>query len=188
RKRRTKLVSIIALMILWIIMGVWHGSGVKFFVMGVYYGVIFIITMLLSPVAERFDKQYPKRVASPLYKFWQQVRTVLLLWLAPVIFSVQDLKQLGRLIEKVFTSFRFGSLFDGTLLKFDLDGLQLILLAIGFLSLLAVSVIEYNKKETFSDLMRKQRWYVRILVWWFVIILILLSLNIANTEFIYAQF
>ena len=188
RKRRTKLVSVIALMILWIIMGIWHGSGVKFFVMGVYYGVIFIITMLLAPVAERFDKKHPKLVASPLYKFWQQMRTVLLLWLAPVIFSVQDLGQLKSLVGKVFTSFRFGTLFDGTLLKFDLSGLQLILLAIGFLSLLAVSIIEYNKKETFSDLMQKQKWFVRILVWWYVIILILLSLSIANTEFIYAQF
>ena len=169
-------------------MGVWHGSGVKFLIMGVYYGVIFIVTMLLAPIAERFDKNHPKLVSSPLYKFWQQVRTVLLLWLAPVIFSVQDLGQLGGLVGKVFTSFHFGSLFDGTLLKFDLDGLQLILLAIGFLSLLAVSIIEYNKKETFSDLMRKQKWYVRILIWWVMIILILLSLNIANTEFIYAQF
>ena len=160
----------------------------KFFVMGVYYGVIFIITMLLSPVAERFDKKHPKLVASPLYKFWQQVRTVLLLWLAPVIFSVQDLGQLKTLVGKVFTNFRFGTLFDGTLLKFDLSALQLILLAVGFLSLLAVSVIEYNKKETFSDIVRKQKWFVRILIWWYVIILILLSLSIANTEFIYAQF
>ena len=188
KKRRTKLVSIVALMILWIIMGIWHGSGMKFFIMGVYYGVVFIITMLLAPIAERFDKKHPKLVASPLYKFWQQVRTVLLLWLAPILFSVKDLSQLKTLVSKVFTGFRFGTLFDGTLLKFDLDALQLILLAVGFLSLLVVSVIEYNKKETISELVRGQKWFVQILAWWYVIILILLSLNIANTEFIYAQF
>ena len=32
-------------------------------------------------------------------------------------------------------------------LKFDLDGLQLVLLLIGFFTLLIVSVIEYNTKK-----------------------------------------
>ena len=188
RKRRTKLISCIALMILWIIMGVWHGSGWKFFLMGVYYGVIFIVTMLLEPVAASFGKKHPKAVASPLYKFWQQVRTTLLLWLAPLLFSVNDLAQLGELTGKVFRKFAFVSLFDGTILKFDLDGLQLILLLIGFFTLLIVSVIEYNTKKKICGLVLKQHFVIRLLIYWFVIVMILLSLNISNTEFIYAQF
>ena len=188
RKRRTKLVSYIALMILWIVMGVWHGSGWKFFLMGVYYGVIFIITMLLEPAAKRFAEKHPKTMASPLYKFWQQVRTTLLLWLAPVLISVKDLPQLFGLLGTVFQKFAFGSLFDGTILKFELDGLQLVLLLVGFLTLLITSVIEYNTKRKICELVLERHFIIRLLVYWFVIIMILLSLNISNTEFIYAQF
>ena len=188
RKRRTKLVSCIALMILWIIMGVWHGSGWKFFLMGVYYGVIFIITMLLEPAAVKFGEKHPKTIASPLYKFWQQVRTTLLLWLAPLLFSVKDLGQLGSLLRVVFRKFAFTSLFDGTILKFDLNALQLILLAVGFFTLLITSIIEYNTKKKICGLVLEQRFIIRLLIYWFVIIMILLSLNISNTEFIYAQF
>ena len=188
RKRRTRLVSCIALMILWIIMGVWHGSSWMFFLMGVYYGVIFIVTMLLEPVAAKFQEKHPKVAASPLYKFWQQVRTTLLLWLAPILFSVKNLAQLGELVSKVFRRFAFGSLFDGTILKFELDGLQLVLLLIGFFTLLIVSVIEYNTKKKICGLVLQRHFVIRLLIYWFVIIMILLSLNISNTEFIYAQF
>lgn len=188
RKRRTKIVSYIALMILWIVMGIWHGSGWKFFLMGVYYGIIFIITMMLEPVSKRFAEKHPKTIASPVYKFWQQVRTTLLLWLAPILISVKDLPQLAGLIRMIFQKFAFVSLFDGTILKFDLDGLQLLLLLIGFLTLLITSVIEYNTKKKICDLVLQQHFAIRLLLYWFVIIMILLSLNISNTEFIYAQF
>ena len=188
RKRRTKLVSCIALMILWIVMGVWHGTTVVFLIVGLYYGVIFVAATLLKPVSERFGKEHPKLVASPLYKFWQQARTTLYLWPAPILFSVSGLPQLAGLLQTVFTKFKFESLFDGTLLKFDLDALQIVLLFAGFLTLLIVSVIEYNKKKHICVLVMQQKFFVRVLIYWFVIVMILLSLNIANTEFIYAQF
>ncbi len=188
RKRRTKIASWVGLMVLWIVMGVWHGSGMMFFLMGVYYGIIFIITDMLEPVAVSFGKKHPKVVAHWLYKFWQQVRTTLLLWLAPILFSVKSFGQLGELVKKVFTKFQFLSLFDGTILKFDLDGVSLVMLLIGFLTMIVVSTIEYNRKERISSLVMKQKLPIRILIYWFVILMILLSLNVSNTEFIYAQF
>ena len=101
---------------------------------------------------------------------------------------MKDLAQLGELTGKVFQKFDFVSLFDGTILKFDLDGLQLVLLLIGFFTLLIVSVIEYNTKKKICGLVLKQHFVIRLLIYWFVIVMILLSLNISNTEFIYAQF
>ncbi|MBQ1286019.1 MAG: hypothetical protein IIY19_06205 [Lachnospiraceae bacterium] len=54
--------------------------------------------------------------------------------------------------------------------------------------MLIVSVIEYNTKKKICGLVLKQHFVIRLLIYWFVIVMILLSLNISNTEFIYAQF
>ena len=49
-----------------------------------------------------------------------------------------------------------------------------------------IELVGYVKK--ICGLVLKQHFVIRLLIYWFVIVMILLSLNISNTEFIYAQF
>lgn len=188
RKKRALLVSNVSLFILWIVMGIWHGAGLKFWIIGLYFAVLFLITVSLGPAAKTFAQKHPKTVESPVYKLWQQLRTFLFIWFATVLISVTDLKQFASLMGTVFNRFKAASLFSATMGKFDFSWLQWILLLIGLVTMLIVSIIEYRTKEKICDLVMRQNFTVRILIYWFVLILILLSLNISNTEFIYAQF
>ena len=54
--------------------------------------------------------------------------------------------------------------------------------------MLIISNIEVRKEAKITDLVLAQKLPVRILIYWFALIMILLSLSIQNTEFIYAQF
>ena len=110
----------------------------------------------------------------------------MLLW--PVFLCVQSFAQLGNYANRIFTDFRIEKLFDGGLLKFDLDTLQWILLIIGALTIAVVSAIEEKSGKQLPELLQKQKFPVRLLLYWFVILMILLSLKIQNTEFIYAQY
>ena len=186
KKSRIRLVSCFAFFVLWLIMGIWHGPGIMFVFMGLQYAVTFIITYLLEPVSKRFVKAHPKLETNGLWRFWQKIRTIFLLW--PVFLNVSSPKQLGDFASRIFTKFGAGKLFDGGLWKFDLDAMQWILLLIGFITMLIVSNIEEKKKEPLSDLILRQKLPVRILIYWFAVIMILLSLSIQNTEFIYAQY
>ena len=183
---RIKLVSSIAFFILWMVMGIWHGTGIMFVFMGLQYAIVFIATYLLEPVSKKFAKNHPKLEANRLWKFWQQLRTIFLLW--PIFLNVSSPKALGNFVTRIFTSFHAEKLFDGGLLKFDLSALQWILLLIGFLTILIVSNIEERKGEHIFEIVLRQKLWIRILIYWFVVIMILLSLSVQNTEFIYAQY
>ena len=157
-----------------------------FVFMGLQYAAAFIVTYLLEPVSRKFAKEHPKLEENPFWRFFQKVRTIFLLW--PVFLHVASPAQLGSFVSRIFTKFHAEKLFDGGLFKFDLDGLLWVLLLIGFVTLLIVSNIEEKKKESISEIVLRQKLPVRILIYWFVVIMILLSLSIQNTEFIYAQY
>lgn len=186
KKGRIKAVSCVAFFILWMVMGIWHGAGIMYVLMGLQYAVVFIATYLLEPVSKRFVKKHPKLEANGLWIFWQNVRTLLLLW--PIFLNVSSPARLGNFITRIFTRFQVGKLFDGGLLKFELSALQWVILLIGFLTVIIVSNVEERKKEGVAQLILRQKLPVRIIIYWFAILMILLSLSIQNTEFIYAQF
>ncbi len=188
KKARTKLISCVAMFILWTFMGLWHGTGWKFLILGIYCAAVFVITFLLEPVSKSFGNAHPKLVANPLWKFWGQLRTFLLMWFAFIMIGISSLSKFGNYVARIFTDFRIQKVFDGGLLKYDLGLPQWILLLIGLASMLIVSIIEYNKKESIVKIIARQKLPIRILVYWFLIVMILFSLSVQNTEFIYAQF
>lgn len=188
KKTRTKILSCVAMLVLWIFMGLWHGTGWKFLILGLYCAIIFIITFLLEPVSKKFGIAHPKLVAHPLWKFWGQLRTFFLMWFAFVMIGIENLSLFGNYVGRIFTDFRIQKLFDGGLTKYDLSTPQWILLVIGLLSMLVVSIIEYKKKESIIRIISRQKLPIRILIYWFIIVMIMFSLSVQNTEFVYAQF
>lgn len=186
KKGRIRLVACVSFFVLWMVMGIWHGPGIMFVFMGLQYAAAFIITYLLEPVSKRFAKNHPKLEQNGLWIFWQNVRTILLLW--PVFLNVSSPAMMGSFVNRIFTRFQAEKLFDGSLFRFDLNPLQWILLLIGFAVMVIVSNIEERKDAQISDLVLKQKLPVRIAIYWFAVIMIMLSFSIQNTEFIYAQY
>lgn len=186
KKARIKAVSCFAFFILWMLMGIWHGPGLMFVFMGLQYAAAFIVTYLLEPVSSRFAKAHPKLEVNFFWRFWQKIRTIFLLW--PVFLNVSSLSQLKSFTGRIFHSFHAERLFNGGLLRFDLSAFQWILLLMGFGVMILVSNLEERNNAQISELILKQKLPVRILVYWFAVCMILLSLSIQNTEFIYAQY
>lgn len=186
KKSRIRLVSCIASFILWMAMAVWHGPQIGFLFLGLQYAAVFIITYLLTPVSKRFAAAHPKLEEKGLWKFWQRVRTLFLIW--PYFLIVSTPSELFGLVRRIVTKFQPEKLFNGGLFRFDLDAAQWILLFLGFLTILFVSYLEEHRGKSIFDILSEQKLPVRILVYWYVLIMILLSLSIQNTEFIYAKF
>lgn len=186
KKSRIRIVSCVSFFLLWMCMAVWHGPQIGFVFLGVQYAIVFIVTFLLGPVSKRFAAKHPKLEANGFWKFFQRVRTVALIW--PVFLFAPTMEELHSSLRQIVTKFQPEKLFQGGLFRFDLDPVQWILLLIGFLTILIVSNIEVRKDAKIIDLVLAQKLPVRILIYWFALIMILLSLSIQNTEFIYAQY
>ncbi len=186
KKLRKRIVASIAFFILFFIMGIWHGAGVMYALLGLQYAVLFVVTFLLSPVSRKFAQAHPALEKDVLWRSWQKVRTALLIW--PVLLCADTPRKFSEFTSKIFTGFHIEKLFDGGLFRFDLNVLQWILMLAGFITMIVISKIEDRKEKGIADIVAEQRFGVRILIYWYVIIMIILSLSIKNTEFIYAQY
>ena len=104
--------TVIALFILWILIGFWHGSTWGFVIYGIYHGSIIIISTLLSFAYEKLYKKFPRLVKSKIYGAFQILRTFCLVLIGYFLFC---LGEITPAIHMFMNSF-----------KTNLDGLKII--------------------------------------------------------------
>ena len=79
------------ILVVWILTGLWHGASYNFMLWGLYYGVILII-----------EKIFLKKYIDRLPAFIQHIYTLLIIITGWVIFSFEDMGQLGRYLKTMF--------------------------------------------------------------------------------------
>lgn len=79
------------ILVVWILTGLWHGASYNFMLWGLYYGVILIL-----------EKIFLKKYIDRLPAFIQHIYTLLIVITGWVIFSFEDMGQLGRYLKTMF--------------------------------------------------------------------------------------
>lgn len=79
------------ILVVWILTGLWHGASYNFMLWGLYYGVILIL-----------EKIFLKKYIDRLPAFIQHIYTLLIIITGWVIFSFEDMGQLGRYLKTMF--------------------------------------------------------------------------------------
>lgn len=133
------LMTIIPLAVVWILTGVWHGTGLSYVIWGVYWGVIIIISTVFEKEIKRVNEKLGINTASFSWKLFQMIRTFLLFCIGRIITVPNNLKATGEIIKRIFTKFEIWTLLDGSLYKLGLDkvNFQLALVAIVLLWLIS---------------------------------------------------
>lgn len=88
------------ILVVWILTGLWHGASYNFMLWGLYYGVILIL-----------EKIFLKKYIDRLPAFIQHIYTLLIIITGWVIFSFEDMGQLGRYLKTMF-SVTGGKIYD----------------------------------------------------------------------------
>ena len=76
----------IALLIVWVLLGFWHGPSWGYVLYGVYYGLIITISTLISPLVRKFHGKHPRLKTNKLFITFQIGRTLLLVAIGSFIF------------------------------------------------------------------------------------------------------
>ena len=82
----------VASLIVFLIVGVWHGAGARFILYGLWNGGIIMLSILLKPVFMWFNRILHIPVESPEHKLFQIVRTFILVCVG----NITDLARGGR--------------------------------------------------------------------------------------------
>jgi D-alanyl-lipoteichoic acid acyltransferase DltB (MBOAT superfamily) len=168
---------VIALLITFMISGIWHGASMTFIVWGLMQGLFLSIEALFKNRRVKFEKRN-NLANKPFYIFIGIFLTFILFAASQVFGRASSLHDAFLVYKRIFTT--SGALFIGnpSVFIFSICGLALLLIKDFTDEFLPARYLMFESKF----------WYVRLLAYCSIIILILLIGVFDGGQFIYFQF
>jgi len=134
---------ITALFAAWMVTGLWHGIGFKYFVYGMYYFLLSAAGILLETPAARFCAAVKLNRDTPFWYGIQRIRTFGFVLIGMILFRVNRLSDYPVILVRICTDLHIKDLFRaGTLLNAGLDRGDWLVLAAGFAVLAAAGHLQ----------------------------------------------
>jgi D-alanyl-lipoteichoic acid acyltransferase DltB (MBOAT superfamily) len=195
KKRGKKIPAYLAMLILWLCIGLWHGGSWKYVIgQGLYFCIIIVGSQILEPVYRKIKKALHINEGSTIWHGFQMVRTFVLFSIGQIAFRAESLSQ---------TFYMYKRMFHGTNLMTALIELKIGLSSqygdkIAFIeAFIAVTIIGglqivddcmVDKGKLTQELITKRNTVTRWILY-FILIFIVLSFQVMqDVEFIYFQF
>ena len=181
-----------ASLIVFLIVGIWHGANYKYVAFGVWNGGIIMLSILMQPLFDAVTDKLHINRNNFFFRLFQMVRTFLVV-LVGYVFDVAPSFQQGMMtIGRFFTDqdFERGS---QEIFKLGINWKDYILLAVCVVVIWAVSMIqEKHSDTTIREMLDKKpfilRWLVFFLLIMAVIIFGIYGSGYAASDFVYMQF
>lgn len=179
----------IANLLVFFIVGVWHGAAWKFIVYGLYNGMIIAASNLFAPLYMEAAKKLHLPLKSRFWMIVQILRTFLLVNISWYFDMADSLEAAFIMMRNTARNLSFSTLTDGSLLKLGLDRKDYAVLALSCGVLFVVSFLQESHVEIRKSLAEKP-----LILRWTAYLLLLFSIpllgqiNLTGGGFIYAQF
>lgn len=178
----------LANLLIFFIVGIWHGAAWKFVAYGLYNGIIIAFSNLMEPVYKWcLAKLHINGEARP-WKLFQMIRTIILINIGWYFDMATDFKAAIIMLKNTFVGLSFSTFKDGSLFKIGLTQRDFVFIGIGCAVWFVISVLQERKikiRETLALAPLPVRWII-----YFMLIFATPFLGYigASTGFIYAQF
>lgn len=183
--------SAYALFFVWFCNGLWHGASGKYIFYGLYYYILMMLGQALKPASARLLTRLGISRDTGRYRVFEIIRTCIIVCFGMLIFRSSELKQAGMIFVNIFTGFGSSQLFDGTLLFKGITVWDYLILAVAFVILLTVSLLQErgcDLRDSLSAQILPLRWTIYLALLFSIIILGAYGGSFNNMSFIYGEF
>lgn len=185
----------VANIIVFMLVGVWHGPEFHFFVWGLYNGLVIAMSDILSPVFEKINEKLHVNDKSRGWHIFQIVRTFIIVNIGWYFDRIIDVPKAFAYLRNTFTHFGnplmlaskdYVNQILGNISDFQS---HIVLITLGSLIIFIVSLLKENKIDVYESIQKKNiafRWaayYVPL-----ILIILSLSFSSGDTGFMYAQY
>lgn len=157
------LMSIVPLMSVWFLTGMWHGTGINYLVWGLYWGVIIAISTVFSPEISAVTKKLHINTESKVWKGFRMLRTSMIFTGGYLISTLVGLDGIRKYAGNIIKDLRITNCLNGTLWSLGMNKLDYLIVFVGFILLVVVSVLQYKGKtvrKMIADLPGILRWVI----------------------------
>lgn len=173
--RGTKWESFRNTMVIFLVSGLWHGANWTFIAWGAYHALLFAPLLLLGKNRKYKDVVAENRVLPSFRELGQMMATFVLVVVGWIIFRAESIGQAWDYIGNIFSV--------STLSMPVLLGKKAMLFVVLML------VVEWiGRRNQFALQRMPRRAWLRVLIYWGVVGLIILGGDFGDNQFIYFQF
>ena len=154
--------SAIPLAIVWLLTGLWHGTGADYVVWGIYWGAVIILGTVLTPEFKKLTTKLALNTESFGYQFFQMARIYFLFVIGRMFTVTGSLEGFGKLVTGLFKEHRLWTIFDGSLYEHGLDYKNFCVAVIGIAAIWISDMLgeHINIREALSKQPLVLRWFV----------------------------
>lgn len=179
------LTSIIPMLGVWLLMGVWHGYGKKYIVYGLYWFVIIIIGMLLKPMFKFIIDKLKIKTECFSYHLFQGLRTFMFVTIGLTLFRTTSIHNFIDVLSSTAKKT------TGTATELMGGSSQIILVIFSVILVLLIDIFKYNGIKI-DEWLEKQNIVFRYIFFlaalFFVLIFGMYGYGYDSSSFIYGGF
>lgn len=181
--------SAVATVLVFLLIGLWHGAYWNAVVYGLYFGVIMAVSLLLEGTFRKLKKKHGIRSKSPVWCGFCMVRTWLVLLIAQYFAFTNSPAQAVSLLGASFQNWGQGGILDSFLAV--MAGREWLIALIAALTLLTVDIL-CDRGVDVNGWLAKGPFPIR----WLVLLLLIVAIvvfgcygeNVSGAAFVYTQF
>ena len=178
--------SIITSFIVFLLMGIWHGSNWRYVAYGLYNAILISGSVALEGVFKKMAELAHVNTKSVPWKLFMMLRTFLLLSIAKLLVISPSLKTAFKILKKMVTDFRSDFFEEFSQYKIGLGFKNYIVLAVALLIVLTISILQERGIHIRESLGRRNivlRWIL-----FFLMLIIIFVFGIYGPEYDAANF
>ena len=190
-KRAGKTVmSVIPLFVVWLLTGLWHGTGLAYVAWGLYWGGLIIVSTVFEPEIKKVSAFLHIRTDSASWNFFRMVRTFFIFVVSRIITIPNNLQNTKYILGKIVTDFQVWKYFDGSLFDLGLDRANFLLCFVLLLVLWAVSMLQEkgSVRERIAGWNIVFRWALYYAAFFAVLIFGIYGLGYDAASFVYMNY
>ena len=178
--------SALASFIVFVIVGIWHGTGWNYVVYGLYQAMFVAGAVLLTPFYKKTKSMLHIDDKTLSWKVFTVLRTFSILVFGRILIKCVDLHGVGIFLHKLFADTNPHALFDGTVYQFGLDYKNVYLMYACIFLVIIVDIL-HEKGVHFRELLMRQGIIFRYIVYYIAVFSIIVF-GIYGAEFHSANF
>lgn len=173
----------------WFVTGIWHGLTPNFVLWGMLNCFVIVVSEELMPLYEKFHGRFHLKEKA-WYGGFEMLRMFVLMNLIRICDLFPRVGDYFARMGSLVTTFNFHILWDGTMLKLGLTGLDYIILLCGIVLIFVVSLTEETKGSVREFLWEKPLLRYVLIIGLLLVVLLMGSYGIGYnaSSFIYNQF
>ena len=185
------IMTVIPLLAVWLLTGLWHGTGIGYIVWGLYWGVLIIISTVWAPEIKKLNERLHINSKSAGWKRWQRIRTFFVFCGGRLLTAPGSLRVSGAMVKSFFRDFNPWIFFDGELFNAGLSRQNMCCLIFALLVLFFISFRQEkgdNIRETVAAYPIVLRWILYFALIFAIIIFGIYGPGYSSDAFVYSQY